>query len=172
MEIPYEVSNPIRDRIFQILKTKKTPQYQLAESINVPREEVSAWKHGESNSFMEMLPAVATALETTVEYLESGDETYRYLGSHAAFEKMENSPKTQHEIADVRLDSVAQKYGMKREQLDELLCDLSVNKLIIMPSQEDHVALVRELENSKLILAFRAADEKTKKIVLAALEIN
>ena len=172
MEIPYEVSNPIRDRIFQILKTEKKPQYQLAESINVPREEVSAWKHGESNSFMKMLPAVAAALKTTVEYLESGDETYRYLGAHAASEKMENFPEVQHEITNMRLDSVAQKYGMKREQLDELLRDLSERSLIIMPSQEDHVALVRELENSKLILAFRAADEKTKKIVLAALEIN
>jgi len=63
----------VRDRIFMMLRAKKIQQKEFAETINVAISTITDWKKGRSSSFLKKLPAIAEALDTTVEELLGRD---------------------------------------------------------------------------------------------------
>ena len=122
------------ERIFDLAE-KKFSQKEFAAALGIKPQRVSEWKRGLSSSYQKYISQIATILGTTTEYLLTGDEIYRYPGSREAFEQLVNSPEVQHEITNVRLDSVVKKYGLKKEVLGALLHDL--NSLFTDPRQTD-----------------------------------
>ena len=158
----------IVDRMFEIVDEKYKEQKDFAEAIGVHPTRVSEWRKRKSQSYQKRLPQIASVLGTTTEYLLTGDETYRYPGSREAFEKLVNSPEVQHEIKNVRLDSVVKKYGLKKEVLGALLHDL--NSLYTEPRQTD--VPNSDTETQLVAAAYRRADERSRAIVRLTLGID
>lgn len=157
----------IVDRIFTIVDAKYREQREFAAALGIDPTIPSRWRKRKSTSYQKYLPQIATVLGTTTEYLLTGDETYRYPESREAFEKLVNSPEVQHEIKNVRLDSVVKKYGLKKEVLGALLHDL--NSLYTEPRQTD---VPNSDTEAQLIAAYRRADERSRAIVRLTLGID
>lgn len=61
-------------RIFELIKDKGLAQKEFAAQIDVSHKVVSTWSTGETKSYHKYLPQIAAALDTTVEYLLTGEE--------------------------------------------------------------------------------------------------
>lgn len=157
----------IVDRIFAIVDSKYNEQREFAAALGIDPTIPSRWRKRKSTSYQKYLSQIATILGTTTEYLLTGDEIYRYPESREAFEKLVNSPEVQHEIKNVRLDSVVKKYGLKKEVLGALLHDL--NSLYTEPRQTD---VPNSDTETRLIAAYRRADERTQTLVRLALGLD
>ena len=68
-----------RDKIFEILKTKKISQQEFAEGIGVTKQTVSNWKAGTSNSFLKQITEIANYLGEPVEVFFDKSETSNAL---------------------------------------------------------------------------------------------
>lgn len=64
-----------KTRIFDLLDEKEIEQKALAAMIGVSSDTVSNWRVGKSNSYNRYLVQIAQALETTPEYLLTGEES-------------------------------------------------------------------------------------------------
>lgn len=62
----------ISQRIFELAE-KKYSQKEFAEVLGVKPQRISEWKRGLSNSYQKYLPQIAEALDTTTEYLLTGN---------------------------------------------------------------------------------------------------
>lgn len=62
-----------RARIFLLLDEMKMEQKILASILGLPADTVSSWRRGKSASYTKYLPQIAEALETTPEYLLTGE---------------------------------------------------------------------------------------------------
>lgn len=63
-----------KTRIFDLLDEKEIEQKALAAMIGVSSDTVSNWRVGKSNSYNRYLVQIAQALETTPEYLLTGEK--------------------------------------------------------------------------------------------------
>ena len=63
-----------KERIFALAEQKFKDQKEFAEALNAPPSRISGWKTGRSTSYDKYLPELAFVLDTTVEYLHSGEE--------------------------------------------------------------------------------------------------
>lgn len=63
----------MRDRIFARLKELNYTQREFAEKLQISPQTITDWKKGKSFSFSGMSLAIAEALDTTVEYLLTGN---------------------------------------------------------------------------------------------------
>lgn len=61
-------------RIFELVKEKGIEQKAFAVEIGVSDKIVSTWSTGRTKSYRKYLPQIAAALDTTVEYLLTGEE--------------------------------------------------------------------------------------------------
>lgn len=64
-----------KTRIFDLLDEKGIEQKALAAMIGVSSDTVSNWRVGKSNSYTRYLVQIAQALETTPEYLLTGEKS-------------------------------------------------------------------------------------------------
>jgi len=62
------------ERIASLRKVKRLTQAELGQRLNVSFQAVSKWERGETLPDTSMLPELADALETTVDYILSGGE--------------------------------------------------------------------------------------------------
>lgn len=67
------------NRIFDLLKQQKMDQKKFAEKIGVRPQAITEWKKGVTSSYTKRLPKIAEVLNTTVEYLLSGNEDAKSL---------------------------------------------------------------------------------------------
>lgn len=63
----------IVDRIFELVDAKFKEQKDFADAIGVPAPRVSEWRKRKSASYQRYLSKIAEALDTTTDYLVSGD---------------------------------------------------------------------------------------------------
>ena len=61
------------DRLFELVDQKFKEQKDFAAAIGVPPPRVSEWRKRKSASFHRYLPQIAVALDTTTEYLLTGE---------------------------------------------------------------------------------------------------
>lgn len=61
-------------RIFKLLEERGIEQKTFAANLGVAENVVSTWRTGRTKSFRKHLPQIAAALDTTVEYLLTGEE--------------------------------------------------------------------------------------------------
>lgn len=61
------------DRLFELVDQKFKEQKDFAAAIGVPPPRVSEWRKRKSASFHRCLPQIAVALDTTTEYLLTGE---------------------------------------------------------------------------------------------------
>lgn len=67
--------------IAQLRNGKKMTQAELGERIGVSFQAVSKWERGETLPDISLLPGLADALETTIDYLlRSGESTFAFKG--------------------------------------------------------------------------------------------
>lgn len=64
-----------KTRIFEMLDKKGMPQKALAESIGVSEDKITSWRLERSKSYNRYLVQIAQALETTPEYLLTGEKS-------------------------------------------------------------------------------------------------
>ena len=62
------------NRIFELADKKYPEQRDFAAEIGVAPSVVSAWRNKKSESYMKRLPQIAEILNTTVEYLLTGEK--------------------------------------------------------------------------------------------------
>ena len=62
------------NRIFELVDKKYPEQRDFAAEIGVAPSVVSAWRNKKSESYMKRLPQIAEILNTTVEYLLTGEK--------------------------------------------------------------------------------------------------
>ena len=62
------------NRIFELADKKYPEQRDFAAEIGVAPSVVSAWRNTKSESYMKRLPQIAEILNTTVEYLLTGEK--------------------------------------------------------------------------------------------------
>ena len=62
------------NRIFELSDKKYPEQRDFAAEIGVAPSVVSAWRNKKSESYMKRLPQIAEILNTTVEYLLTGEK--------------------------------------------------------------------------------------------------
>lgn len=62
------------ERIFQLADRKFPEQQDFAHALGIKPSIVSQWKNGITKSYERRLHQIADVLDTTVEYLVSGDE--------------------------------------------------------------------------------------------------
>lgn len=60
-------------RIFELLEVKGIEQKEFARAIGTTPQVVSAWKSGSLKSYQKYMPQIAEALNTTVDYLLTGE---------------------------------------------------------------------------------------------------
>ncbi len=60
-------------RIFELLDSMGMEQKKFASLIGVSPQKVSEWKSGKAKSYTKRIPQIADALDTTVEYLLTGN---------------------------------------------------------------------------------------------------
>lgn len=63
----------IVDRIFSLIQEKGIEQKSFAAQVGVSPQKVSEWKNGKAKSYTKYLPQIAEALETTVQWLATGE---------------------------------------------------------------------------------------------------
>lgn len=61
------------DRLFELLDSANLTQQELANLIGVKKNAITKWKKRESASYTKYLPEIAQALNTTTEYLLTGN---------------------------------------------------------------------------------------------------
>lgn len=67
--------------IFQLRSSKNMTQAELGERIGVSFQAVSKWERGETLPDVALLPSLADALETTIDYLlRSGESNFAFKG--------------------------------------------------------------------------------------------
>ncbi len=67
--------------IVQLRNSKNMTQAELGDRIGVSFQAVSKWERGETLPDVSLLPALADALETTIDYLlRSGESTFTFNG--------------------------------------------------------------------------------------------
>lgn len=67
--------------IFQLRNSKNMTQAELGARIGVSFQAVSKWERGETLPDVSLLPALADALETTIDYLlRSGEASFAFKG--------------------------------------------------------------------------------------------
>lgn len=64
----------IVDRIFLLVDKRYPEQRQFAEDLGIPAPRISEWRKRKSTSYNKRLPQIATVLNTSVEYLLTGNE--------------------------------------------------------------------------------------------------
>lgn len=64
----------IRERIFELVDAKFDEQKDFAAALNAPASRISLWRTGKSDSFDRYLFQIAKVLDTTPEYLLTGEE--------------------------------------------------------------------------------------------------
>lgn len=62
------------DRIFQLADLKYSEQREFAEALKIPASRVSEWRRRKSESYMKRIPQIAAVLDTTSEYLLTGEK--------------------------------------------------------------------------------------------------
>lgn len=65
----------IVDRMFELVDEKYKEQRDFAKAISVTPSIVSEWRRRKSASYMKFLPTVANALDTTVQWLATGEDS-------------------------------------------------------------------------------------------------
>lgn len=69
----------INKRIFELMESKKKKAINLARLLDIPPNNISAWKSRGTDPSAELIPDIAEFLETTTQYLLTGvDETPLY----------------------------------------------------------------------------------------------
>lgn len=61
------------DRIFELVDKKYKEQRDFAKEISVTPSVVSEWRRRKSSSYRRIFPTVANALDTTVQWLATGE---------------------------------------------------------------------------------------------------
>ena len=74
------MSNKLGQNISQLLKERKMSQKQLAERICITESSLSRYISGEREPNMENLENIATALETTVDFLLNRENIFDIHG--------------------------------------------------------------------------------------------
>lgn len=64
---------PVRDRIFALLKSRSIQQKDFADAIGISTATITDWKKGRTSSFMKKLTAIAEALDTSENWLLTGE---------------------------------------------------------------------------------------------------
>ena len=64
----------IVDRIFELADKKYPEQRDFAQALHIQPPRVSEWRRRKSESYMKRIPQIAEVLETSVEYLLTGEE--------------------------------------------------------------------------------------------------
>ena len=68
-----------KERIFELLDSAAMEQKVLAQMLGIPADTVSSWRRGKSASYTKYLPQIAEVLNTTTEYLLTGNgPKYKY----------------------------------------------------------------------------------------------
>lgn len=62
------------DRIFALLEASGVEQKAFAADLGLAENVISTWRTGRTKSYRKYLPQIAAALDTTVEYLLTGEE--------------------------------------------------------------------------------------------------
>ena len=63
----------IIDRLFELLELSEMSQQNFASRIGVKKNTITKWKNRELQSYTKYLPQIAEALNTTTEYLLTGN---------------------------------------------------------------------------------------------------
>ena len=93
----------IVDRIFDLADKKYPEQRDFAQALHIQPPRVSEWRRRKSESYMKRIPQIAKLLDTSVEYLMTGEER-KPAGQEIArkpdlLQKLEMlSPEDQEEI--------------------------------------------------------------------------
>ena len=75
MKLPTEViALDIVDRVFELADKKYPEQRDFAQAPHIQPPRVSEWRRRKSESYMKRIPQIAEVLETSVEYLLTGEE--------------------------------------------------------------------------------------------------
>ena len=69
------VSNPVIERIEQLLLAQKKSKKELLQYIGIGESAFTRWKYDNGKSYIKYMPEIATFLGTTVEYLLNGCES-------------------------------------------------------------------------------------------------
>ena len=64
----------IAGKIFELLDQKRIEQKEFAEQLGLSPARVSEWRKRTSKSYLKYLPQIAEVLNTSVEYLLTGEE--------------------------------------------------------------------------------------------------
>lgn len=64
----------IRSRIFELVDKQYIEQQTFAAALGVSPTMVSAWRKNKSESYMKRIPQIADLLNTSVEYLMTGED--------------------------------------------------------------------------------------------------
>nr|WP_300169221.1 helix-turn-helix domain-containing protein [uncultured Flavonifractor sp.] len=64
----------IRSRIFELVDKQYVEQQTFAAALGVSPTMVSAWRKNKSESYMKRIPQIADLLNTSVEYLMTGED--------------------------------------------------------------------------------------------------
>lgn len=64
----------IADRIFELLDQTNMEQQEFAKLVGVSDDTASNWRRYKSASFTKYIPQIASVLETTVDYLLTGQK--------------------------------------------------------------------------------------------------
>ena len=66
-------------RIFELVDKKYVEQQSFAAALGVSPTMVSAWRKNKSESYMKRIPQIADVLNTSAEYLLTGEEEFVQL---------------------------------------------------------------------------------------------
>ena len=80
----------IVERIFALVQEKNIEQKEFAALIGIAPSKVSEWKNGKAKSYTKYIPRIAEALNTTTEYLLTG-----------------NGPRTKTPVAVSEMDTIS-----------------------------------------------------------------
>ena len=100
------------NRIFELADKKYPEQREFAAEIGVAPSVVSAWRNKKSESYMKRLPQIAEILNTTVEYLLTGEK-----------KEPAPAPKREDELVNAIIlgrDGKAVKRTYTKEQMEAL----------------------------------------------------
>lgn len=70
----YSTANDVLDRIIALLKEQGKMQKELTEYLGLQKNNFTAWKAGDSRSYLKFLPQISTFLNVPVDYLISGEK--------------------------------------------------------------------------------------------------
>ncbi len=139
------VGDPV-ERIFRTMRQANISQQRLADALDISKDIVKSWKGKVSDSYSDYLPQLAEALNTTVDYLVTGSEIYRYPGSYEAFIRFTESSKVQQEIREAQYNSFRkglEKDGLSAEQFQDLT-DVLFCYRAPPPGQKDIIEKAKE----------------------------